>query len=142
MSLVKNQNKVLFPSLLNEIFKNDLLGGVQNYGTSLPAVNILKQENGFELQIAIPGLNKDQIELQLDENVLTISSKKNEENIESQGNYTRREFNFSSFKRSFTLPDTLDQEQIKATHENGILTIQLPYKPAEEPKTKKIIAIM
>lgn len=140
MSLIK-RNDVLFPSLMNEIFKPDWFGGMENYTTNLPAVNIKENEKDFELELAVPGRKKEDFQIEVNENVLTISSEtKSEENVDNE-NFTRREFSYTSFKRAFTLPETIDEEHIKATYEDGILTFNLPKKEEALPKPKRLIKL-
>lgn len=140
MSLIK-RNDVLFPSLMNEIFKPDWFGGMDNFKVHVPAVNIKENEKDFELQLAVPGRKKEDFQIEVNENVLTISSEtKSEENVENE-NYTRREFSFASFKRAFTLPETIDEDNIKATYEDGILTFNLPKKEEALPKPKRMIEL-
>jgi HSP20 family protein len=140
MSLIK-RNDVLFPSLMNEIFKPDWFGGMDNFKTHLPAVNIKENEKDYELQLAVPGRKKEDFQIEVNENLLTISSEtKSEENVENE-NFTRREFSFASFKRAFTLPETIDEDNIKATYVDGILTFNLPKKEEALPKPKRMIEL-
>ena len=140
MSLIK-RNDVLFPSFMNEILKPDWFGGMENYNTNVPAVNIKENEKDFELELAVPGRNKEDFQIEVNENVLTISSEtKSEENVDNE-NFTRREFSYTSFKRAFTLPETIDEEHIKATYEDGILTFNLPKKEEALPKPKRLIKL-
>ena len=140
MSLVR-KNNVLFPSLLNEFFKPDWFGGMENFSASVPAVNIKTNEKDFELELAVPGMKKEDFNIEIDENVLTISAEaKNDENV-SEGNFTRREFSYASFKRAFTLPETIDEGKIKASYEDGVLRFVLPKKDEALPKPKRSIEI-
>ncbi|EAR00183.1 Hsp20/alpha crystallin family protein [Maribacter sp. HTCC2170] len=140
MSIIK-RNDVLFPSLMNEILKPDWFGGMENHKSNIPAVNIKENEENFELELMVPGRKKEDFLIEINENVLTISSEtKSEENIE-KGNFTRREFIFTSFKRAFTLPETVDEENIKANYENGILKFSLPKKEEALPKPKRMIEL-
>ncbi len=140
MSIIKRSD-VLFPSLMNEIFKPDWFGGLENDKSNVPAVNIKENEKDFELELAVPGRKKEDFQIEINENVLTISTEsKTEENIEKD-NYTRREFTYSSFKRAFTLPETIDEDNIKANYDNGILKFTLPKKVESLPKPKRMIAL-
>ena len=140
MSIIKRSD-VLFPSLMNEILKPDWFGGLENDKNNVPAVNIKENEKDFELELAVPGRKKEDFQIEINENVLTISSaSKIEENIEKD-NYTRREFVYSSFKRAFTLPETVDEDNIKANYDNGILKFSLPKKAEALPKLKRTIAL-
>jgi len=112
MSIVK-RNNLLFPSLMNEFFKPDWFGGMETLNSTVPAVNIKENEKDFELELAIPGFKKDDFNIEIDENILTISSQNGSENETGGNNYTRREFSYAEFKRVFTLPDTIDEAKIK-----------------------------
>ena len=93
-----------------------------------PAVNIIEADNEFKIEVAVPGLSKNDFNIEIEDDVLTISSVENEKKEEEIPNYTRREFNLSSFQRSFQLPETVDQDQIQASHKEGVLTITLVKK--------------
>lgn len=141
MTIIRKHRPLGFPALMDDFFNNEFFH-IPAKGKSVPAVNIKETENGFELEMAAPGLKKDEFGLELKENTLTISSKheqKNESNDE-QGNYTRKEFSYSSFSRSFNLPEDIDQGNISASHADGILKIEIPRK-AVEAKVAKQIAI-
>ncbi|MFC4094400.1 Hsp20/alpha crystallin family protein [Euzebyella saccharophila] len=140
MSIVK-RNNLVFPSLMNEIFKPDWFGGVDHISFDVPAVNIKDNEKEFELQLAVPGRKKEDFNIEVDNDVLTISSDRQHEDEVKEGNYTRREFSFSSFKRSFTLPETIDSDKINAEYEDGILKFVLPKKEESLPKPKRLIEL-
>lgn len=110
---------------------------------TIPAVNIKETETGFELELAAPGLKKDQFSIEVDQNLLTISSERKDENESknAEGTYSRREFSYSAFKRSFTLPETVDSEKIEAQYEDGVLHIAIPKKEEALPKPKRLIEI-
>ncbi len=132
---------MLFPALMNDIFKPDWFGGMENLNSNVPAVNILENETGFELELAIPGFKKDDFNVEIDDNVLTISSELKSKKENNEDNYTRREFSYTSFKRAFTLPETIDEAKINANYENGILRLSLPKKEEALPKPKRLIEI-
>ncbi|ASO06761.1 HSP20 family protein [Arenibacter algicola] len=140
MSLVK-RNNVMFPSLMNEILRPDWFGGIDNFKESVPAANVKETETEYVLELAIPGRKKEDFNVEIDNDILTISSEvKSEENKEDDG-YTRREFTFSSFKRVFSLPETISLDKINATYEDGILKFVLPKKEEALPKPKRLIEI-
>ena len=140
MSLVR-RNSMMLPSLMNEIFKPDWFGGMENFGFNLPAVNIKENEKDFELELAIPGRKKEDFNIEVDDHVLTISAEtKSEENVKEE-NYTRKEFSYESFKRSFTLPETVNEDKINAAYEDGVLKFTLPKKEEALPKPKRMIEI-
>lgn len=140
MSLIK-RNNLVFPSLMNDFFKPDWFGGLENFDTTVPAVNIKESEEGFELELAIPGFKKEDFNIELDNELLTISSEAKDESETKKENYTRKEFSFSSFRRSFTMPETVDSGKINATYEDGILKLALPKKDEALPKPKRLIEI-
>jgi len=140
MSIVK-RNNLLFPSLMNEFFKPDWFGGMETLNTTVPAVNIKENEKDFELELAIPGFKKDDFNIEVDENILTISSEVKSENHTNENKYTRREFSYNAFKRAFTLPETVDDGKINANYEAGVLRLTLPKREEALPKPKRMIAI-
>tara|TARA_R110000823_G_scaffold107423_1_gene226177 strand:+ start:865 stop:1290 length:426 start_codon:yes stop_codon:yes gene_type:complete len=140
MSLTK-RNEVLFPVLMNEIFRPDWFGGTHNETTAMPAVNIKENEENFELELFVPGRNKDELIIEIDNSVLTVSSETKKEEEESKENFTRREFTLSSFKRAFTLPETVATDKIEATYINGVLKFNLPKKEEALPKPKRKIEL-
>ncbi len=140
MSIIQ-RNNVLFPSLMEELLKPDWLGGIENNAATLPAVNIREKETAFELELAIPGKKKEDFNVEIDKDVLTISMEPKAEDETVKERFTRKEFNYTSFKRSFTLPETVDSDKIKASYENGILAFMLPKKEEALPKPKRLIKI-
>lgn len=100
-----------------------------DFTVSSPSVNIEEHDTHFLMSLAAPGLEKSDFNINMENNYLTISAEKKTENEEkSEGKFTRREFNYSSFKRSFQLDENIKQEGITATYENGVLSITLPKK--------------
>jgi HSP20 family protein len=141
MALVKYEPSRLFPafsSLFDDFFNTELGNWRHNNfsstNTTLPAVNIKEDGEGFTVEMAAPGMEKSDFKINLDNNVLTISSAKQEEKKEEQEKYTRREFAYYSFQRSFTLPESANSEKIEAKYENGVLSVSIPKK--EEAKTQ------
>lgn len=123
----------------NDSFFSNTLSAART-GTS-PAVNVVEEEQLFRIEVAVPGMSKEDFRIDLDNDLLTISSEKKAEKEENEQNYMRREFNYSGFKRSFQLPDTIDVEKIKAKVESGILSIQLPKREEVVQKAPKQIEI-
>lgn len=120
-------------SPLSDLFQ-DLFGDTakekmeyKNYECA-PSANILEKNDGFELQLAIPGIQKEEVKINLEKNVLNISSEKEAEKTDENSRYTRKEFVYGTFCRSFTLPDTIDTDNIGADFKDGILKITLPKK--------------
>ena len=108
---------------------------------TLPAVNISEGENEFTIEVAAPGLEKKDFKIDFDNNCLTIASAREDKNDEIQDQYTRREFRYNSFSRSFTLPETVDAESISALHKNGVLNVSIPKKEEAKAKPARQIAI-
>ena len=140
MSIVKRKDLV-FPSLMNEYFRPDWFGGVDRSDSNVPAVNIKDNEKEFELELAVPGRKKEDFNVEVDKNILTISSETKTQDEVSEDNYTRREFAFSSFKRVFTLPETINEGKIDASYKDGVLKLILPKKEEALPKPKRLIDI-
>ncbi|MAP81080.1 MAG: heat-shock protein [Aequorivita sp.] len=138
--LSNNNSNNNFPTLsswIDELFNSDLpsvLHSNFNTGITLPKVNIKENDDSYEVEMAVPGLKKSDFKIDIDNQLLSIATEVKQENEETEDNYTRREFGYSSFKRSFTLPETVDDEKIKASYNEGILNITLPKK--EEAKRK------
>ncbi|PVW13493.1 Hsp20/alpha crystallin family protein [Marixanthomonas spongiae] len=144
MSLVKT-NSNWFPSVLDELFAENRLD-VPNYENfSIPAVNIQEKNTNFVVELAVPGLRKENFNIELEDDVLKISAEvssenKEENSTENKTNYTRKEFDYSTFERSFTLPENIDVEAVNATYKNGVLQITLP-KKEEEKALKRMVEI-
>jgi len=149
MSLVKRTPADNWlPSIFDDMFKTDWLGGtsnVNNIGVSIPAVNIQETEDNFLVEVAAPGKVKEDFNIELNNDVLTISSEAKKENTETKkegkGKFTRREFSYSTFKRAFSLPETVDSSKINASYENGVLLINLPKKEEAKVPAKRLIEI-
>ena len=131
-------------SWVDNFFENGLgTGFLSNFNTgiTLPAVNIKENADEYILELAIPGMKKSDFNIDLDNKILSISSEVETENEENNDNYTRREFGYSSFKRTFTLPDTVESENVKANYEEGILCITLPKREEAKQKPPKRIEV-
>jgi len=146
MSLIKFRTNpaqtTSFDSFFNDFFEGEFFPKSLNYkGGSLPAANIRETETGFHVELAAPGMKKKDFNIELNEDLLTIRTEKKEENEEKDGKYTKREFNYSSFVRSFRLPEEVDVENIKATYDDGVLSMDIPKKELKETKKVKQIEI-
>lgn len=133
------------PRFLDDFFNDSYLPGFftwddRNYSTSSPAVNVEETDKEYLIEVAAPGLEKDDMKVAVDNGVLTISSEKKMENEEKKENYLRREFGHTSFSRSFSLPEEVDAEKISAKHKNGVLFVNLP-KAEVKVNTQKEIKI-
>jgi HSP20 family protein len=147
MSLIKRENYwPSLPSFFNDFMNRDWYDwSNQNFSltnTTIPSVNIKETENEFEVEMAAPGMVKDDFRIELNNNVLTISSERQSENQSTERkNITRREFSYQSFSRSFSLPAFVEADQISAKYENGILRVNIPKKEEARPKPMKQIKV-
>jgi len=137
-----NKNSIWLPGLLDNLFLENRVDALNNYETfSIPAVNIIENFPNFVVELAVPGLEKENFTIEVEEDTLKIASKKVEEKIEeTDSRFRRREFNFKSFERSFKLPENIKTEDIQANYENGILRVTLP-KMEEKKALKKMVEI-
>jgi len=146
MSLIKRNEATWLPSVFDDMFKTDWLGGTTNVnsiGTSIPAVNIQETEDSFSVEVAAPGKMKEDFNIELDNDVLTISAedKKENETTAKNGRYTRKEFSYNTFKRAFSLPESVDSKKISASYNNGVLEILLPKREEAKVQAKRMIDI-
>jgi len=142
MELMTRKNAWL-PSLLEDIFDEKLTESGFNTMKSLPAVNIEEQEDKYVLELAAPGKTKKDFDIELDNDLLTISSEIKEEHKteDKDKDFTRREFSYESFRRSFTLPDSVDTSKVKANYKNGVLLVDLPKREEAKKQPKRLIDI-
>ena len=144
MALMRRSDFPNFPSLLDNFFGRDMLDFDDTQRTgSMPAVNIKEGDSEYNIEVAAPGMEKGDFKLHLDNNILTISSEKEQRQEEKndQGEYTRREFSYQSFRRSFTLPDSANSDSINASYKEGILHIEIPKKEEAKKKEPRTIDI-
>jgi len=128
------------PSFFEDFFNKPLLdlfdSGLASRRMSVPAVNVTERKEDYLVSMAAPGLKKEDFKIDVEGNMLTISSEKEEENEEKDEKYTRQEYSYSSFERSFTLPDEVNKDKIDARYQDGVLELVLPKK--EEAKKMAI----
>ena len=133
------------PSVFDDFFKpwNEWFdnGGFLGRVMNVPAVNITEQKNEYLVSLAAPGLKKEDFKIDVDGNMLTISSEKEESKEEKDKKFNRKEYSYSSFSRSFTLPEEINKEKIEAKYEDGVLKIALPRKEEAKKPTAKTIAV-
>ncbi|MFA9370225.1 MAG: Hsp20/alpha crystallin family protein [Labilibaculum antarcticum] len=146
MTLVKRNSDQSFPSLFNNFFSRDWMdwnnSNFSNTNTTLPAVNVRENENEYIIEVAAPGMKKSDLKLNIENNQLNISSERKEEKESKNENFSRREFCYQSFHRSFQLPiDRVNGDKISAKYNDGILCIQLPKKEEAKPKPSRSISI-
>ena len=139
MRIVKYNNNNVFPSLINEFFNDDFGMNFLNRSHSVPSVNSVENNDSFEIDLAVPGMKKEDFTIELNDKVLVISSETS--NTMENDKMRLNEFNFSSFQRSFRVPDSVDQDKIKANYKNGILKIKLPKRKENISKPNRVINI-
>ena len=130
-----------FPSLFDEFFTRDFGIDLAPRTYQTPAVNITEKEDAFHLELVAPGKEKKDFDVELEEDTLTISTTSDNGIVEDDTQFTRREFDYASFNRSFRIPETIDTKCIKANYKNGLLSIILPKRKEAIPEPKKQIEI-
>ncbi|MCD9855468.1 Hsp20/alpha crystallin family protein [Epilithonimonas sp. JDS] len=149
MSIVRNNGSLLPANprtLFDDFFSRELFNwGNNNYSSTLstiPSVNIKEDEHNFEVEVAAPGMEKQDFQITLEANLLTISSAKKNQTEEKNEHYTRREFSYQSFQRTFELAqDVVDEEHIEAKYENGVLKLTIPKTEEAKKPVRRLIEI-
>jgi HSP20 family protein len=139
------RNKRFLPSFDDDVFGKDFLRDFFNWedNPSVPDVNVKESKDQYTIEVAAPGMEKKDFDVNVQNNMLVISSEKEAKNEEGgdEENYVRREFSYTSFQRSFSIPETVDAENIKAKYDNGVLYVELPKKKEAVEKASKQIKI-
>jgi HSP20 family protein len=139
-SLIKPDGKRL-PSVFNEFFKpwNEWFDDTTWMPrVDVPAMNISESDEEYQVSLAVPGMKKDDFKISREGNVITVLSEQEDSSEENKKKYSRREYSYSSFSRSFTLPEDVDQEKIDASYENGLLVLKLPRMDEKKQAPKQI----
>lgn len=137
---IKRNSFPLVGSIFNDFFNNDTFLNNNWVQQTLPAVNIQESDQAYKIELAAPGMTKEDFNVEIDDNVLTISAEKEINNETEDQNFTRKEFSFNKFSRRFTLPENINLDQIKGDYKDGVLNIELP-KLEEKVEKKKLISI-
>ncbi|MEM7110477.1 MAG: Hsp20/alpha crystallin family protein [Bacteroidota bacterium] len=142
MTLIRRTNNDLFPAFFDNFFDRDFFNSDLNNQSrsSVPAVNIREDEHAYHVELAAPGVNKKDFKVELDNDLLTISYEKREEK-EAKGEYTKREFSYQSFSRSFNLPKSVENSKIAAKYNDGVLHLDIPKKEEAKQKPSRLISI-
>lgn len=132
-----------FPSFMDDFLGRDFFSNFfdNQTGMSMPSVNIIEGKEDFRIEVAVPGLDKKDFKIDLNNNVLVISSEKEVKNEQNDEKYMRKEFSYSSFQRSFTLPNSVDAEKINAAYKDGVLNVTIPKKEDAKEKPPRTIKI-
>jgi len=150
MTIVKRNGAAAngFPTLFDDFFNRDIFNwGLNNYSdtnTTIPAVNIRETPDNYEVEVAAPGMSKNDFKITLEGNTLTISSEKTQQQEENkkESRYTSREFSYQSFSRTFTLQkDVMDTDRIQAAYRDGVLHLQIPKMEHVKQKPPRVIEI-
>jgi HSP20 family protein len=129
------------PFYMPNLFDDDFFPVTTNRTGLMPAVNIREDEKKYFLDLAVPGIDRKDLKIDINDDVLTISSESKNESEESKDGYKRKEFSYSSFCRSFYIPENVDREKIEASYKEGILSIGLPKQEEEKNKVSRQISI-
>ena len=139
-----SENFPAWTSFIDELF-NDKLDSVKNTdfstGISSPKVNIKESVDAYILEMAVPGFKKSDFVIDLENETLSVSTEIKQEEGQTKENYTRKEFGYASFKRTFILPDTVEVDKIEATYTDGILSLNIPKREEAKPKPARTIKI-
>lgn len=129
------------PFYMPNLFDDDFFPTLTNRTSSMPAVNIREDEMNYFLELAIPGIDKKDLKIDINEDVLTISSETKNEVEENKDGYKRKEFSYSSFCRSFYIPENVNRDKIEANYKDGILSVGLPKQEEEKNKVSRQVTI-
>ena len=147
-TLVKrNGNFPLMNTFVDDFLSKDIFDWTERnfaaLGSNLPSANLKETERKLEVELAAPGMNKEDFNIEIDNNILKISCENETEHEETgnKNNYVRKEFSYHKFSRTFYLPDSADDENVEAAYDNGILTVSIPKKENNKGKTAKTILI-
>ncbi len=124
--------------MFDEFFGKDYDWKVENESTTMPSVNIKESEANFTIEVAAPGLEKKDFKVEVDDRKLTISSEKEIEELKEGETFRRKQFSYSKFKRTFSIPETLNADDVKATYKSGILNVVIPKKEPVKKEVKQI----
>jgi HSP20 family protein len=147
MQLTKSNGKKHPATIFSDFFDTDRffnpgLSWLSDFEKNWPAVNIKEDDKSFKVELAVPGFKKEDIKVDMENDILTISAETKDEKNEEKDNYTRKEFSYSSFNRSFSLPKSANGEKIDAKYENGVLKLEIAKKEeAIQKNTRKEIAV-
>lgn len=130
-----------FDKFFNDFFFTPVRAKQNNAFENIPAVNISEKDGEYHIELAVPGMNKEDFNIEIHDGIMSISSEVKEESTSEEKNYSKREFNYSSFERRFTLPENAEEEKVAAKYEDGILKISVPKAAEIDKNTKKQIKI-
>jgi len=145
MSLIKfkhqNPNWTAIDNLFNDFFEGEFTSRKISKTATVPSANIAETEHRFQIELAIPGKKKEEFQIELDEDLLSVSVETSDHEKEDSKKYNNREFDYTRFKRSFRIPELANKDEVGANYKDGILTIIIPKLEIEETTKKREIAI-
>jgi HSP20 family protein len=130
-----------FSPILSNLFDDDFFPVLSSRPSTMPAINIKENEKNFTLELAVPGIDKKDLKIDIAEDVLTISSETKNETEENKDGYKRKEFSYASFCRSFYIPENVNRDKIGASYRDGILSVELPKQEEEKNKITRQVKI-
>jgi len=137
-----NAIETTIDNIFDNFFSNNISNFVgSDFFVTSPSTNVIESDNEYRIEVAAPGLDKADFNLNLDQDLLIIEANKEAKTEENTEKFVKREFNYTSFKRSFTLPDTVNTESIHATYKNGVLNVSLPKKEEAKPIPARTIKV-
>lgn len=143
--LKTNKNESWFPSVFGDFFDTDKFFDSSwlknNFTQSLPAVNIKETNKEFDIEFAAPGFNKEDFKISIDDHVLSVTAEKKHEKMNEGDKYTRKEFSYNSFSRTFTIPENVIADKLEAKYNDGILKLCIPKKEETKGSPKKEIKV-
>ena len=139
MTVIKRQELPIFGDMMANLFEDRFFDPIKKFNTKkVPSVNISENKDGFGIQLAAPGMKKEDFNVEIENNLIIISAEHKNETDKKDDNYSIREFNYSSFKRTFTLPKSADKTKIEAKYNAGILEVSIAKKGEELKESKRI----
>lgn len=151
MNLLKKKNRAgsMFPSVRKSLFQNRLMVpsffdfdmDLFNEGSQMPLANLRETNKEYKVEMSVPGCKKDDFDISIDNGMLTISSEKQDETKDEDNDYVSREFSYSSFSRSFDLPENVEESKISAHYDNGMLEVTIPKKEGSSVASRKQIKV-
>ncbi|HSV88683.1 MAG TPA: Hsp20/alpha crystallin family protein [Bacteroidales bacterium] len=141
MTIIKFRNRPVFTGMFDEMAQRAFSTGFERSSGYIPASNILEKENEFLIELFVPGLQKMDFNLQLENRLLSVSCEKKENDSQKEESYLLREFEIGGFIRSFSVPETIEKEKISASYENGVLKIIVPKRTTGDTRVSRNIEI-
>ncbi len=142
MTIIRWQQRPAMANLLNNFVEREFSTGYERNCGCTPATNILEKDNEYEIQLIVPGMKREDFHMEVEDNVLTVSYEKKEDQASGdESKFLRKEYSLEGFNRRFTIPKHTDADNIKARYEDGMLYIAIPHEDSKKEKLSKRIEI-